>query len=53
MPTDPDEILDEDAIERFGRDLENDELAARAGEEHEENEENDEAGMAAATAAPF
>ena len=46
----PDEILDEDAIERFGRDLENDELAARAAGEHEEN---DEAGMAAASAAPF
>jgi single-strand DNA-binding protein len=53
VPTDPDEILDEDAIERFGHDLENDELAARAAREHEENDENDETGMAAASAAPF
>jgi len=47
---DPDEILDEDAIERFGRDLENDELAARAAAE---NEEKDETGLAAVSAAPF
>jgi single-strand DNA-binding protein len=50
-PADPDEILDEDAIERFGRDLENDELAARAAAENEENE--DEAGVVAASATPF
>jgi single-strand DNA-binding protein len=49
----PDEILDEDAIERFGRDLENDELAARAAAENEESEEEDEAGVPAASAAPF
>jgi single-strand DNA-binding protein len=49
-PIDPDEILDEDAIERFGRDLDNDELAARAAAE---NEETDEAGVPAATATPF
>ena len=48
---DPDEILDEDAIERFGRDLENDELAARAAVENEEDE--DEAGVVAASATPF
>ena len=35
---DPDEILDDEAIERFGRDLENDELAARAAAENEESE---------------
>lgn len=50
-PADPDEILDEDAIEQFGRDLEDDELAARAAAENEENEE--EAGVAAASATPF
>ena len=48
---DPDEILDEDAIERFGRDLENDELAARAAAENAENE--DEADVVAASATPF
>jgi len=47
---DPDEILDEDAIERFGRDLENDELAARAAAE---NEEKDETGLTAVSATPF
>ena len=53
-PMDPDEILDEDAIERFGRDLEDDELAARAAAENEENEDNeDEAGVVAASATPF
>ena len=51
---DPDEILDEDAIERFGRDLENDELAARAAAENEENgESEDEAGVPAVSATPF
>jgi single-strand DNA-binding protein len=49
-PAAPDEILDEDAIERFGRDLENDELAARAAAE---NEEEDEAGAAAVSSTPF
>jgi single-strand DNA-binding protein len=49
-PLGPDEVLDEDAIERFGRDLENDELAARAAAE---NEEEDEAGVPAASATPF
>ncbi|HET9970726.1 MAG TPA: hypothetical protein VFQ68_20995, partial [Streptosporangiaceae bacterium] len=52
-PMGPDEILDEEAIERFGHDLENDELAARAAAENEENEEEDEAGVPAATATPF
>ena len=50
---DPDEILDEDAIERFGRDLENDELAARAAAEDEEEKTEDEAGVVAASATPF
>jgi single-strand DNA-binding protein len=49
-PMSPDEMLDEEAIERFGRDLENDELAARAATE---NEEEDEAGTPAVSAAPF
>jgi single-strand DNA-binding protein len=56
MPEDPmdlDEILDDEAIERFGRDLENDELAARAATENKENEEEDEAGVPAASATPF
>jgi single-strand DNA-binding protein len=57
-PMDPDEILDDEAIERFGRDLENDELAARAAAENEEGEdsedsEEDEAGVPAASATPF
>ena len=53
-PADPDEILDEDAIEQFGRDLEDDELAARVAAENEENEENEEeAGVVAASATPF
>ena len=51
VTVDPDEILDEDAIEQFGRDLENDELAARAAAENEEDE--DEAGVVAASATPF
>jgi single-strand DNA-binding protein len=49
-PMDPDEILDEEAIEQFGRDLDDDELAARAAAE---NEEADEAGVPAATATAF
>lgn len=49
-PMDPDELLDEDAIERFGRDLENDEIAARAAAE---NEDEDEAGAPAVPASPF
>ena len=49
-PVDPDELLDEDAIERFGRDLEDDELAARAATE---NEDEDEAGVPAVSASPF
>ncbi len=55
-PMDPDELLDEEAIERFGRDLENDELAARAAvenAENAENEEEDEAGTPAVSATPF
>lgn len=50
MPEDADEILNEDAIERFGRDLENDELAARAAAE---DQKEDEAGVSAVSAAPF
>ena len=51
VTVDPDEILDEDAIEQFGRDLENEELAARAAAENAENE--DEADVVAASATPF
>jgi hypothetical protein len=47
---DPDELLDEDAIERFGRDLEDDEIAARAAAE---NEDENEAGAPAVPVAPF
>ena len=53
MPTAPDEVLDEDAIERFGRDLEDDEIAARAAAENGEEEEENDADAPAATAAPF
>jgi single-strand DNA-binding protein len=53
VSADPDEILDEDAIERFGRDLENDELAARVAAENEEEKNEDEAGVVAASATPF
>ena len=49
-PMDPDELLDEDAIERFGSDLENDEIAARAAAE---NEDEDEAAALAVSASPF
>jgi len=47
LAADPDELLDDETIERFGRDLENDELAARAAAENEEENE------VAASAAPF
>jgi single-strand DNA-binding protein len=50
MPMDPDELLDEDAIERFGRDLEDDEIAARAAAE---NEDEDEADAPVVPASPF
>jgi single-strand DNA-binding protein len=49
-PVDPDELLDEDAIERFGRDLQNDEIAARAAAE---NEDEDEADAPVVPASPF
>jgi single-strand DNA-binding protein len=49
-PVDPDELLDEDAIERFGRDLEDDEIAARAAAENEDENEDD---TPAVSAAPF
>jgi single-strand DNA-binding protein len=49
-PADPDELLDEDAIERFGRDLEDDEVAARAAAE---NEDENEADAPAVPVAPF
>ena len=40
----PDEILDEEAIERFGRDLDDADLAARALTEDGDDDEDDEAG---------
>jgi single-strand DNA-binding protein len=46
----PDEILDEDAIARFGRNLEDDEIAASAAAE---NAEDDEADALAGSTAPF
>jgi len=49
-PAGPDEMLDEDAIEQFGRDLENDELAARAAAEDGEEDDVD---TPAVSAAPF
>ena len=53
----PDEMIDEDAIERFGRDLDDADLAARAlaeDQEDEDEEDGDTAGAAAPpVAAPF
>ena len=58
----PDEVLDEDAIERFGRDLDDADLAARAftddpelrdeGEDGEDGEEDEDAADIAASAVP-
>ena len=59
---DPDEMLDEEAIERFGRDLDDADVAARAlaaralaEEQEDEDDENDDTAAAAAPplAAPF
>ena len=47
----PDEMIDEDAIERFGRDLDDADLAARALTEDEDEDEDDEAEQDAAIAA--
>jgi len=53
----PDEMMDEDAIERFGRDLDDADVAARAlaeDQEDEDDEDGDTAGAAAPpAAAPF
>ena len=46
-----DDILDEDAIERFGRHLDDADLAARARTEDEDDEEDEDAAIAADTAA--
>ena len=55
----PDEVLDEDAIERFGRDLDDADLAARAftddpdaHDEGEDGEEDEDAADIAASAVP-
>ena len=47
------DLIDEDAIERFGRDLDDADLAARAGtvDEDEDGEEDEDAAIAADTAA--
>jgi single-strand DNA-binding protein len=50
IPLGPDEILDEDAIARFGRDLDDDEIAGSAAAE---NAEDDEADALAGSTAPF
>ena len=47
-----DDMIDEDAIERFGRDLDDADLAARARTDDEGEEEDEEAAIAADTAAP-
>ena len=59
LPGGPDEMLDEDAIERFGRDLDNADLAARAftddpdaHDEGEDGEEDEDAADIAASAVP-
>jgi single-strand DNA-binding protein len=46
-----DDMIDEDAIERFGRDLDDADLAARARTADEEDGEDEEAAVAADTAA--
>ena len=46
-----DDMIDEDAIERFGRDLDDADLAARARTADEDDEEDEEAAVAADTAA--
>ena len=45
------DLIDEDAIERFGRDLDDADLAARALTEDEDEDEDDEAEQDAAIAA--
>jgi len=45
------DMIDEDAIERFGRDLDDADLAARALTEDEDDEADEDAAMAAETAA--
>jgi single-strand DNA-binding protein len=51
---DPDEMLDEEAIERFGRDLDDADVAARAVAEEPEDEDDDTADAAASPlATPF
>ena len=46
-----DDMIDEDAIERFGRDLDDADLAARARTADEDDEEDEEGAVAADTAA--
>jgi single-stranded DNA-binding protein len=45
------DLIDEDAIERFGRDLDDADLAARALTEDEDDEEDEDAAIAADTGA--
>jgi len=51
----PDEMIDEEAIERFGRDLDDSDAAARALTEDQDEDEDDAAGAAASAvpATPF
>jgi single-strand DNA-binding protein len=52
-PEGPDEMIDEEAIERFGRDLDEADLAARALTEDQEGGEAAEAAVPPLPAAPF
>jgi single-strand DNA-binding protein len=50
----PDEMIDEEAIERFGRDLDDADVAARAlAEDEDEDDESAEAAVPSVPAAPF
>ena len=53
VPEGPDGMIDEDAIERFGRDLDDADLAARALAEDQEEDEAADAAVPPIAAAPF
>lgn len=53
VPEGPDGMIDEDAIERFGRDLDEADLAARALAEDQEEDEAADAAVPPIAAAPF
>jgi single-strand DNA-binding protein len=48
----PDDMIDEDAIERFGRDLDDADIAARALTEEQEDEDGEDGDTAGASAPP-